>query len=244
MRLPNPEGTEDQVYAFAHDTLLAEARSRFASDLPTYEDLLDGWASEYAHDNWPVDTPQYLLAPYARELARRARDLGTPDARSGETMSRALDRLTSFATDAARQDRMLARTYGDAAALAEIATIRQLILARHVPDLVVLGRVAVSHDRLVSRNQAVPAELPALWVRLGQEHRATALARSSSDPTSLAWAIANLAKVLAETGQYDRGEAEARSIADLEVQVTALGMGSCRRGGAGSRPRSVADRRG
>ena len=57
---------------------------RFASDLPTYEDLLDAWASEYAHSDWPIDTPQYLLAPYTRELARRARDPATPDARRGK----------------------------------------------------------------------------------------------------------------------------------------------------------------
>jgi len=108
MRLPNPEGTGTQVYAFAHDTLLAEARSQFASDLPTYEDLLDAWASEYAQSDWPDGTSQYLLAPYTRELARRARDPATPGARRGKPMSGTLDRLISFATDPARHDRMLA----------------------------------------------------------------------------------------------------------------------------------------
>ena len=96
--------------------------------------------------------------------------------------SGALDRLISLATDAARQDRMLAYTYGDAAALAEITTARQLILARPDPDLAALGRLAVYQDRLVNRNRAVPTELPALWARLGQSHRAEALARSIPDP--------------------------------------------------------------
>src|SRR5215470_15714810 len=40
VRLPHPDGTGEQAYAFAHDTLLTEARSRFASDLPTYENLI------------------------------------------------------------------------------------------------------------------------------------------------------------------------------------------------------------
>ena len=52
---------------FAHDTLLTEARLRFAGDLATYEDLLDGWAGEYVQDDWPIDTPRYLLRPYTRE---------------------------------------------------------------------------------------------------------------------------------------------------------------------------------
>src|SRR5262249_1085623 len=134
---PDPDGAA-RVFVFAHETLLAEARLRIKAkddDLATYEDLLDEWADEYAQQDWPIDTPRYLLRPYPRELARRARDPAAPGASRRKPMNRALDRLISFATNAARQDRMLVYTYGDAAALAEIATVRRLILARPVPDL-------------------------------------------------------------------------------------------------------------
>src|SRR5213079_2828301 len=53
MRLPDVDGAGTEVYVFAHDALLAEARARLAADLPAYEDLVDTWAAEYARRDWP-----------------------------------------------------------------------------------------------------------------------------------------------------------------------------------------------
>ena len=171
----------DRVYLFAHETLRAIAEQGLAHDLSPYHKRIDRWADEYRAQGWPESTPRYLLRPYGRMLGA----------------SGALDRLISLATDAARQDRMLAYTYGDAAALAEITTTRQLILAQPLPDLAALGRLAVYQDRLVNRNRAVPIELPALWARLGQSHRAEALARSIPDTDERARALAAVAEGLA-----------------------------------------------
>jgi lipopolysaccharide biosynthesis regulator YciM len=229
MRLPDPDAPSAPgsnsaalVFVFAHETLLTEAREKFAGDLAAYEDRFDQWADQFVERDWPVDTPRYLLAPYTRDLARRARGLGISDGRSGRNMSGALDRLVSFATDAVRQDRMLAYTSGDAAALTEITTGQQLIRAQPAPDLAALGRLAVYRNRLATRNRVIPRGLPAVWVRLGQVHRGEAVARSSSNPESLASALAELAKALAGAGQYDRAEETAHSIADPKVEAEAI----------------------
>ena len=152
VRLPSPEGTGTQVYAFAHDTLLTEARLRFGSDLATYEDLLDAWASEYAHDNWPIDTPQYLLAPYTRELARRARGPATSDARGGKAMSGALDRLSALARSPSRHALLLRVTGSDYAALTEIRTAQSLLADQDALDLQALVEMAAHRHVISIRN--------------------------------------------------------------------------------------------
>ncbi len=203
----------DRVYLFAHETLRATAEQELAHDLGPYHQRIDRWADEYRAQGWPESTPRYLLRPYGRML-------GT---------SGALDRLISLATDAVRHDRMLAYTYGDASALAEITTTRQLILARPVPDLAALGRLAVYQDRLVNRNRAVPIELPALWARLGQSHRAEALARSIRDPGDQSRALCALAAALAGTDRERalalaaEAEQAARTIPDTGERARALG---------------------
>ena len=137
------DGTGAQVYAFAHDTLLTEARSRFASDLATYEDLLDEWADDYAHVDWPVDTPRYLLRPYTRELTRRAHDPATPDARRTTAMIGALDRLSALARSPSRHAFLLRATGSDYAALVEIRNAQKLIAAKR--PLITAGSRRVVH---------------------------------------------------------------------------------------------------
>ena len=193
------QGSADHVYLFAHETLRATAEQELAHDLGAYRQRIDQWADKYRVQDWPENTPRYLLRPYGRALGA----------------SGALDRLLLLTTDAARHDRMLAHTYGDAAALAEIATARQLILTRPAPGLAALGRLAVHQDRLVNRNRAVPIELPALWARLGKSHRAEALARSIGGPSDQARALSAVAEALAGT---DRERALALAV---EAEQTA-----------------------
>ena len=204
----------DRVYLFAHETLRATAEQELAHDLGPYHQRIDRWAHEYRAQGWPESTPRYLLRPYGRML-------GT---------SGALDRLISLAIDGARHDRMLAYTYGDASALTEITTARQLILARPVPDLAALGRLAVYQDRLVNRNRAVPIELPALWARLGQSHRAEALARSIRDPGIQSQALGAVAAALAGTDRERalalaaEAEQAARAIPDTGERARPLSV--------------------
>jgi hypothetical protein len=196
----------DRVYLFAHETLRTTAEDELADHLDQYRLRIDTWADSYRARGWTESTPRYLLRPYGRLLASR-----------GD-----LQRLVTFTTDPSRQDRMLIDTQGDAAALAEIATAQQLILARPVPNLALLGRLAVHRDRLANRNRAVPIELPALWVRLGQTQRGEALARSISAPDIQAAALDAVIKAIAETGNWDRAEQLARTVGDPNVEVKAL----------------------
>jgi len=214
-----PEEDGERVYLFAHETLRTIAEEQLAGDLGPYRQRIDAWADHYRSQGWPAGTPRYLLRPYGRLVATR-----------GD-----LPRLIGLATDPARHDRMLAGTQGDAAALAEIVTAQQLILSQPVPDLGALGRLAVYRDRLADRNQAIPADLPALWVQLGQSQRGEALARSITNPYRQAEALTKVAKVLAKAGQPDRAltliidaEQAARSITDriidIDEQLWALNM--------------------
>ena len=144
-----PSGdSADRVYLFAHETLQAIAEQELTHDLGPYRDRIDQWADGYRARGWPDGTPWYLFHSYTRLLAR-----------TGE-----IDRLFAFATDRARHERMLIHTLGDAAAFAEIADAQRLLLAQPKTDLVILALLAIERHRLERRNEAIPTELPALWV--------------------------------------------------------------------------------
>ena len=253
MRLPHPEGTGTQVYAFAHDTLLAEARFRFAGDLPTYEDLLDAWAGEYAQSDWPDGTPRYLLAPYTRELARRARDPATPDAHCGKATSGPLGQLSALARSPSRHALLLRTTGSDYAALIEIRDAQRLIAAQEVPDLRALVELAVYRHAISIRNQSIPPGLPAVWARLARFDHAEALAHTVTDPTTRTWALgatrtwalSELASAAAQAGDRDRAsrlaadaEALARAITRPDAQARWLAQLAVAAAQAGDRDRA------
>ena len=79
----------------------------FKDDLPSFRNVIYGWADSYAQGRWPVTTPR-VLAPYSKML----NDTGDPA------------RLTVLATSRSRHERMLERTLGDGAALARLPTHR------------------------------------------------------------------------------------------------------------------------
>jgi hypothetical protein len=233
MRLPDPDvpsapgsNSAALVFVFAHETLLTEARQEFAGDLAAYEDRFDQWADEYVQQDWPVDTPRYLLRPYTRELAQRARELPTAYSRGEPAPA---DRLATIAADGARHDRMAERTLGDAAALDEIVNAQQLYLAQPQSDLTRFALLAIERQRLTLRNQALPPGLPALWVKLGQPHRGQELAGSLTGPSDRAIAMAEMACALADANQRDQAalaaqdaEKATRSITDASEQATAF----------------------
>jgi tetratricopeptide (TPR) repeat protein len=201
-----PKEPAERVYLFAHETLRTIAEEQLAGDLGPYRQRIDAWADTYRAGGWPKSTPRYLLRPFGRLLATH-----------GD-----LQRLGALATDPARQDRMLVYTQGDASALAEITTTQELILRRPIPDLTALGPLAIHRDRLVRRNQAVPAGLPALWARLGRRHRAEALARSIPNHDVQAWALRAVVEAMASTGHWDRAEQLAHTISNLRMRAWAL----------------------
>jgi Trypsin-like peptidase domain len=225
MRIPDPDvssapdvNSAPRVFVFAHDTLLAEARLRIDDDdLTAYEGLLDGWADEYCQRDWPVDTPRYLLRPYTRGLARRARESSIAQSRRRPAEA---DRLATIAADGARHDRMAERTLGDAAALDEIADAQRLYLAQPESDLARFVLLAIERERLTLRNQALPPGLPALWVRLGEPHRGQELAGSLISPGDRAKALAEMAGALAEADQREEAEQAAQDAEEATRGIT------------------------
>ncbi|GIM96164.1 hypothetical protein [Paractinoplanes toevensis] len=125
-------------------------------------------------------------------------------------------------TDLGRHDRMLDLSGGDTAALVEITKAQNTILASAGPDLAAPARLAFHRGLLASRNSEIPADLPAVWARLGQADRAEQLARAITEPEARAPALIRLAVVLAEAGDDDRARvlaADAEQVAGAVIDV-------------------------
>jgi Trypsin-like peptidase domain len=195
--LHDPDDEAGQVYVFAHETLLSEARIRFAADLAAYEDLIDAWASEYAQRSWPVHSPRYLLRPYTRELARRAQDPGgLPERRRA-----AVDQLFSIVTHPARQEWLRERLGNDLAAMSELEETEYLNCVADRPELGRAMRLAKSRDALRDRSSSLSAA--ALTVLAGHDWRkAAALALGVGDGF-----VAVVAGELVRTAGEDLGPA-------------------------------------
>src|SRR5262249_44012227 len=57
-----------QIYLLGHETLHSIAEEELAHDLDRYRQRIHQWADEYCLRDWPADTPDYLLRPYAALL--------------------------------------------------------------------------------------------------------------------------------------------------------------------------------
>jgi tetratricopeptide (TPR) repeat protein len=207
-------GVDPDVYLLGHEDLqLAAATVLGTARLAGYRDRIHAWGDRHRREGWPVGTPEYLLRGYHRML-RAAGDTG---------------RMVALVTDPARHDRMLDVTGGDAIALTEIIATHEALAAAKPPDLGAVVRLAVHRDRLTSRNASIPAELPAVWARLGQHARADNLAHSIRDPLARARALVEVAKVFAAFGEsrsatvlVGQAEALARSLPGDQARAAAL----------------------
>lgn len=170
-------GTDDRVILFAHETLRATAEEILGTDLTPYLNRIHAWADEYRTRGWPDVTPRYLLQPYGRLLDELG-DLG---------------RLAHVAADSARHDRMLMFMSTDMAALTEISAAQRHLIVQDQPDLTFLTLLALERDRVATRNHAIPANLPAVWARLGRLQHAQDLARSILDIEGRARALISVA---------------------------------------------------
>ncbi|GAA3919239.1 hypothetical protein GCM10023084_81870 [Streptomyces lacrimifluminis] len=178
-----------EILWFTHDTLRVEAVNRLGRlALERYRERIHAWSDGYRGNQWPVETPSYLLHDYPRMLAAE----------------RNFERLRLLATDTARHDRMLVVTGGDATALAEITAAQGLQLSAPTPDLLALARLAIHRDTLAHRNRDVPANLPAVWVILGQLNRAEALACGITDPDTRTSALIGVVEELANARHQER----------------------------------------
>ena len=193
------------IYLLGHEELQAEAVGYLAGQLPGYRDRLRAWADSYRDRGWPGDTPEYLLDGYYQLLTAL-----------GDTRS-----MIGYGLDKNRQERMLLHTGGDMSALAEIRTALDLIAAQEDPDLASALALAYRRDQLTERNTSIPLALPALWAVLGYATRGEALAASITDLGAQAIALAQVARALAQAGQYQRAETVAGSITEPGMQAQA-----------------------
>ncbi|MEV3925455.1 ATP-binding protein, partial [Actinomadura coerulea] len=207
-------GDGPTLYVLAHEELQVMALQRLgATMLEGYRQKLHVWAQCYRQQQWPAESPEYLLLGYFPML-RAAGDL---------------PRMIAWCLDSARHDRMLDLSGGDHTTLTEIRTTQETICAGDSPDLLAMCRLAITRDGLQQRNSNIPAALPTAWALLGNINRAESLARSITGPDEQARALTGLAKAVAQAGGVDRAkkltvEAEslARSITDPDAQVVAL----------------------
>ena len=193
MRLPNPEDTGTPVYAFAHDTLLTEARSRFASDLTTYEDLIDTWVDEYIEQGWPATTPRYCLDGYVDMLVRRGEGI----------------RLAAIALDDRRRLRLLAVTGSRVADATVIAKAQRSVSMMATPNFGTAIRLAL--ESLIVRNsleETARPEMVAFDVRRGEVRKAIDTVKALS-PEAGYWrsTYVELVAALYLTGRDDTAEA-------------------------------------
>ncbi len=192
-------GGPDTTYRLASEALRGEVTATLgAGQIRGYRDALHEWADECRANGWPEGTPSCLLAKYASILYEN-HDVG---------------RLVKCAADAARHDLMFKVTGGDFAALAEIDTGLDELLAGDQPDLRVIVEIAIHRDELIGRGNAIPIDLPAVWVMLGRKDRAEQLLYSIKDPIRRVDAAAAMSAALAGHdvlevnpgyGQYDYG---------------------------------------
>ena len=190
----NPE--TPVVYVLAHEELQEAAIGGLEADeLSRYRDKLHNWAERYREQNWPPETPEYLLRGYPRLL------LAIGDVK----------RATALATDRLRLDRMLDASGGDAAALAEIFAIQNKICDQDDPDLAAMLDLVAARDSLTKRNRSISSALPAVWVKLGNSARAIALARSITSSLARTRALIAVAEALVDADDLNR----AREIAEL-----------------------------
>ena len=180
--------TEHEGYVFAHATLFASAEEQLGQDVRGFQKRLHTWADEYAANGWPDNTPRYLTADYGRMVASL----------------NDYERLARLSRDVRRGVRMRAVTGTDAAALTEIELSRNQIRQHRPDDLVSLAALAAAQYVVGLRNSGLHPSVPIAWARLGERDRAIDLARGIRQPIMRAKVLADIARILADTGHTQR----------------------------------------
>jgi hypothetical protein len=193
-RSPHWAPASPAVYLLAHEEIQRSAVQLLTDDeVSGYRILLHRWADRYREAGWPATTPEYLLRGYTQML----RELG-------ETQ-----RLVVLARDAARHERLWQVTGADLAGLSEVsASLEQLRWeggrSDQDVDVSMVVRLAAARDRLHDQMSHLPAELIALWARLGHTARAVSLAKAQGDSFHRVEALRAIAGSLAGSGHLDQ----------------------------------------
>ncbi|MFI0738861.1 hypothetical protein ACH4PU_12370 [Streptomyces sp. NPDC021100] len=181
------EDLKPNSLVLAHEELYRTAVEELGEHrLASLTRRLHDWADHYRADEWPPNTPLYLLNGY-QELLRDSGD--TP-------------RFLTFALDHRRHLR-LANLYRADLALASLDEV-----ARLKPTPEVLAQVAASRYFLECEDRTAPRAVLEALALVGDTARARALALTSADPASKAKRLMAVSRVL-----LDRDEKKAREFA-------------------------------
>ncbi|MFH8419389.1 AAA family ATPase, partial [Streptomyces collinus] len=220
VRVPEPGGTGGEVYAFAHETLLTEARVRCSEDLTVYEDLLDAWACEYVEQEFPINTPRYLLTPYTRELSRRSHE----PAMQSERCRRVADQLFLVVAHRARLLRLFEHSGNPAVPDQEITVAQQTILDTRYrsgldPDEVLfrLSVLALRRRPLTAIRPRIAARVAVVWAYIDRFNSALDLVACIEDPSERATTLSEVARALVVAHRED----QAASAAEQAQQAAA-----------------------
>ncbi|MFD6279869.1 hypothetical protein ACFWFI_30540 [Streptomyces sp. NPDC060209] len=170
-----------QTFVLAHSTLHATACEALGKRFLTERiHDLDRWAQQYQDEDWPMDTPNYLLTGYTRLLHEKGRT----------------KELTALVLDPQRQLRLAQRS-GPDVALAQLDLITSPGRDHSAPlDVDKAAAAAASGEMLLAHVQPLPASVARTIARLGDTQRARALAGASGNAVDKALNLAGVARVL------------------------------------------------
>ncbi|MFJ5833982.1 tetratricopeptide repeat protein [Streptomyces sp. NPDC093089] len=183
--------TGEDVYLLGHEELQQTALSLIsATELSEFRQRLHTWADRYHSQNWPPNSPDYLLRGYPKVL----RETGD------------LRRLISLATSEHRHRCLRKKSGTDLAALTEIESSFDLMANTDGVSATLLrsaSQLAFHRDSLHESNRYLPDELFSLWARLGMVERAVnhAFAQDSRDRTIEA--LLSIGDTMHEMGELD-----------------------------------------
>ncbi|MFV6027789.1 hypothetical protein [Streptomyces sp. NPDC056264] len=183
--------TGEDVYLLGHEELQQTALSLMpATEISEFLQRLHAWADHYHSQNWPPNSPEYLLRGYPKILQE------TSDLR----------RLISLATSEHRHERLRQKSGTDLAALTEIESSFDLIAGINCTSSTALGsatRLAFHRDSLHERNRHLPNKLFSLWARLGMVERAANHALVQDSYGRKIGALLAVADTMREIGDTD-----------------------------------------
>ncbi|GAA2980459.1 hypothetical protein JCM13580A_24170 [Streptomyces drozdowiczii] len=179
VRTAEEERAGRQTLVLAHDVLHRAACQDLGKPfLAQRIDDLHRWAEGYRSEQWPEETPNYLLTGYIRLLQ------DTSD----------IDRLAALVLDPHYQLRLAQRSGADVA----LAHLR-LLAPRHTDHALSLDRAAAaaaSREMLRGHVQPLPGAVAQAVARLGDPGRARALVVASGTAVNKALGLADVADVV------------------------------------------------
>ncbi|HEY9370585.1 hypothetical protein [Streptomyces sp.] len=182
--------SDGQTFVLAHDELRKAAAAALGkTELAAHEAALHAWADRYREDGWPEDTPNYLLTGYTRLLERK-----------GD-----ISRLAALILDPRRQLRLVQRS-GPDVALADLNLVAAADPHRARPRLATSAQVAVSREALLVHTRPMPRSVARTVALLGDVRRARSLAGTSPQASMNSAGLADVARVLVDTGHEQAGE--------------------------------------